>query len=388
MIEINSLLLITSVILMSLLAVGLFDKISPINLVEHGRNNQIDGMRGFLAIFVLIHHAAIWNGYLSSGVWEAPSSNLLANLGQVGVSFFFMITGYLFFSKIISGDQDWTRLYVSRLLRLTPMFIVSLCLIFIIVGFKSGWRMQVSTEELFVSIMKWLPFTALGMPNINDVKDSFTINAAVTWTLVYEWFFYFSLPVISALIKRKVSIYMVMISAISLFVFILFFSKIHIASFLFGLLAFLLNKSKIVNGIAKAKVTPIIITAIMVFEMTYFKTTYAPLPLILCGITFIIIASGCDLYGILRLNITRKLGETTYSVYLLHGIFLYCLMTWIIPNNHTENTFIILVSTTAFLITFTSCLTFKLIETPFIKLTKQTTTLVKELIPTLTNNNQ
>ncbi|ENC2872535.1 acyltransferase, partial [Shigella flexneri] len=53
-----------------------------------------------------------------------------------------------------------------------------------------------------------------------------------------------------------------------------------------------------------------------------------------------------------------------------------------------ENTFIILVSTTAFLITFTSCLTFKLIETPFIKLTKQTTTLVKELIPTLTNNNQ
>ncbi|EPX0288311.1 TPA: hypothetical protein ACH3L4_004606, partial [Shigella flexneri 2a] len=31
---------------------------------------------------------------------------------------------------------------------------------------------------------------------------------------------------------------------------------------------------------------------------------------------------------------------------------------------------------------------FKLIETPFIKLTKQTTTLVKELIPTLTNNNQ
>ncbi|EON2365503.1 acyltransferase family protein, partial [Shigella flexneri] len=116
MIEINSLLLITSVILMSLLAVGLFDKISPINLVEHGRNNQIDGMRGFLAIFVLIHHAAIWNGYLSSGVWEAPSSNLLANLGQVGVSFFFMITGYLFFSKIISGDQDWTRLYVSRLL--------------------------------------------------------------------------------------------------------------------------------------------------------------------------------------------------------------------------------------------------------------------------------
>lgn len=94
------------------------------------------------------------------------------------------------------------------------------------------------------------------------------------------------------------------------------------------------------------------------------------------------------MYGILRLNITRKLGETTYSVYLLHGIFLYCLMTWIIPNNYTENTFIILVSTTAFLITFTLCLTFKLIETPFIKLTKQTTTLVKELIPTLTNNNQ
>ncbi|HFR0940102.1 TPA: acyltransferase family protein, partial [Shigella flexneri] len=166
-----------------------------------GRNNQIDGMRGFLAIFVLIHHAAIWHGYLLTGVWKTPSSNLLTNLGQVGVSFFFMITGYLFFSKIRSSDQDWVRLYISRFLRLTPMFIVSLCLVLLVIGFKSRWSVHVSPASLTVSLMRWAPFTALGMPNINGVKDSFTINAAVTWTLVYEWFFYFSLPVIAALFK-------------------------------------------------------------------------------------------------------------------------------------------------------------------------------------------
>ncbi|ENB9092752.1 acyltransferase, partial [Shigella flexneri] len=377
--EIDSLLLITSVIILSLLAVKLFDEISPIQLVDHGRNNQIDGMRGFLAIFVLIHHAAIWHGYLLTGVWKTPSSNLLTNLGQVGVSFFFMITGYLFFSKIRSSDQDWVRLYISRFLRLTPMFIVSLCLVLLVIGFKSRWSVHVSPASLTVSLMRWAPFTALGMPNINGVKDSFTINAAVTWTLVYEWFFYFSLPVIAALFKRRVSIHMIIISVLVLVIFLCYPSKkIHVISFLFGLLASYSNNY--VHRVAKAKITPIMIIALLSYEMIYFPTTYAPLPLIICGVCFILIASGCDFYGILRLNLTRKLGETTYSIYLLHGVFLYCVMTWVIPSNYSNYFFIMLISITAFCVTLLSCITFKLIELPFINITKQTAMKIRGII--------
>lgn len=110
--------------------------------------------------------------------------------------------------------------------------------------------------------------------------------------------------------------------------------KIHVISFLFGLLASYSNNY--VHRVAKAKITPIMIIALLSYEMIYFPTTYAPLPLIICGVCFILIASGCDFYGILRLNLTRKLGETTYSIYLLHGVFLYCVMTWVIPSNYSN----------------------------------------------------
>ena len=380
--EFNSLLLLTSVVLFSLLAVFLFDKISPIKLFEHGRNNQIDGMRGLLAIFVLIHHAIIWYGYLLSGIWKAPEVNFATNLGQVGVTFFFMITGYLFYSKIRSSDQDWTRLYISRFLRLTPMFVVSFFLVLLVVGFKSGWKISVPPASLIESIMRWVPFTALGTPNINGVINSFTINAGVTWTLVYEWFFYLSLPVMALFFRKRVSILLVTISILTLVIFFAYnqLDKTNIISFAFGLFASYLTKSDFIQKFAKCKASSIVIVVIMAFETTYFSTTYNPLPIILCGICFILITSGCDLFGIFKSNIARKLGEATYSIYLLHGIFLYCSMTWLIPGSFSLTFYVFFVSGTAFLTVLTSCLTFKYIELPFINATKNVTEIVKDKI--------
>ncbi len=40
------------------------------------RYEGIDGLRGFLAICVFVHHSNIWYKYLHTGKWIAPDSNL------------------------------------------------------------------------------------------------------------------------------------------------------------------------------------------------------------------------------------------------------------------------------------------------------------------------
>src|ERR1035437_3929118 len=105
-------------------------KITPLK----GRYETIDGMRGFLALGVFIHHAAIWHQYLQTGWWDNPKSNLYAHFGQTSVQLFFMITSFLFISKLLNTNKkafNWNNFFLSRIFRLVPLYFFSIALIFI-----------------------------------------------------------------------------------------------------------------------------------------------------------------------------------------------------------------------------------------------------------------
>jgi peptidoglycan/LPS O-acetylase OafA/YrhL len=92
-----------------------------------GRFTSIDGLRGYLASFVFLHHPSIWYFYLRTGKWTVPPSILYAHVGQGSVSLVFMIIGFLFFSKLIDGRNrpiDWGRLFIFRFLRLVPLYLL------------------------------------------------------------------------------------------------------------------------------------------------------------------------------------------------------------------------------------------------------------------------
>ncbi|QLN20037.1 acyltransferase [Escherichia coli] len=372
MLYITELIFVVSVITAGLLAVKAVDTITPIKLVEHGRNYQIDGIRGFLALFVFIHHSVIWKKYLSTGIWMNPDSNTFTNIGQVGVTIFFMITGFLFFSKIRKGNQDWLRLYVSRVLRITPMFMISLVLILLVVGIKTEWKLNVPISDVIISIARWVPFTFGGMPNINGLHDTFAINAAVTWTLIFEWLFYLSLPVLSLILNKKVSLFPLLIGITGFILLIIYpISKIHIISFAFGFLASYLHKNDFVIKISNHKITPILLLSLLIFELQYFNETYSIIPISLCGIIFIAISSGCDFYGVLNSKITRKLGEATYSIYIIHGVIIFCVINFTGIDFLRLSTFeyFSFMSALSFVIVSLSCITYKYIESPCIAMT-------------------
>lgn len=77
-----------------------------------GRFVAIDGLRGFLAFFVFLHHGSIWYGQLHEQRWVAPASPLYRHLGDSSVALFFMITAFLFTTKVIDSDRrpiDWVH---------------------------------------------------------------------------------------------------------------------------------------------------------------------------------------------------------------------------------------------------------------------------------------
>ena len=91
------------------------------------RRRRTAGRAVFLAIGVFFTHVIAVYGYYSEGRWYSTFAPVYMNMGQVGVSIFFMITGFLFWRRALRSKDgvDAKALYVSRIRRLVPMYVVS-----------------------------------------------------------------------------------------------------------------------------------------------------------------------------------------------------------------------------------------------------------------------
>lgn len=126
---------------------------------EHQRFSSIDGLRGYLAFFVFLHHSSIWYYYLRIGKWETPPSNLFTNFGQSSVALFFMITSFLFVTKLIDARTkglSWQQLYISRFLRLTPLYSIAMIALFLIVGILSNWQLNEAVSVVAQEAYSWI----------------------------------------------------------------------------------------------------------------------------------------------------------------------------------------------------------------------------------------
>lgn len=301
---------------------------------KQGRYASIDGLRGYLAIFVFLHHSCIWFFYLKTGRWQVPPSNLYTHFGQSSVAFFFMITGFLFFSKLLDSrtrDVDWAKLFLSRILRLTPLYLFVMVLLFSIIAYLSDWTLNEPILKVVKDVVKWLGFTVLGAPDINGVENAATIVAGVTWSLKYEWFFYLSLPVIALLVNIRPPFVLIVLGVISaLCIAVTHAEIIHLVAFLGGMFASILVRWEVFCKLFVRRVFSLIILTCIVISVTVYPSAYDTVPMLLLSIAFILIACGNNLFGVLDNPVSRTLGEKAYSIYLLHGIVLFVLFNFII----------------------------------------------------------
>ncbi|MES3014322.1 MAG: acyltransferase [Pseudomonadota bacterium] len=289
-----------------------------------GRNPAIDGLRGYLAFGVFLHHATVWYFHVRTGAWGLPPPSMYRELANTCVSLFFMITAYLFIGKLLDGRRrpvDWIQLFVSRILRLTPLYLLAMVGLFVAVGTLSGWSLRVPLGALLEQVGDWVAFSMIKAPDVNGVPGTTLLMAGVTWSLAYEWLFYLSLPLLAVLLRVKVSA--VLVVACTLCVVLLVINKpdaIFPTSFVKGAVAAFVSRQLRVAALLRRPGFGLLVLLAAWVAMFGHAPNAVVAVLVLAG--FCVVACGNTVFGLLSNRAAIVLGDISYGVYLLHGLLL------------------------------------------------------------------
>ena len=293
--------------------------------------DAIDGLRGFAALSVFVFHLLITHRFIESGIWETPDSHFYALLGPVGVSLFFMITGFLFWGKLLrtQGKPRWGNLYMSRIFRIVPMYLFVVIIMLFIVFARTGFQLQEPVGNVIGSVLQWLAFGVLDtQPPVNGYEAKHVL-AGVTWTITYEWEFYASLVATAFFARRKFHLLFVFGALIGC---VIANSMLHIDALGFSVLflcgmaiASLLHENirlQLPNKLASS-----IALVCLVVIFTFSRSGYGLFGALLLATFFYLVCSGATLFGLLTTTAARRLGHISYSVYLMQGIVLTLVFT-------------------------------------------------------------
>lgn len=347
----------------------------------------IDGIRGFLALFVFIHHAGYWLNYSHDAGWSLAGA-IYHSLGHTSVSLFFMLSGFLFGHKLIQGRDrpiDWLKLFCSRLLRLTPLYILLIFTFFLIIAFNSQFTIYTDAASLRSEIIDWILFTIPGHPDVNTHPNSHLIVAGVVWTLPYEWFFYLTLPIIGTIIGTKSlhnhAIWLI-ISLISVYFFNAWNLNINLLyPFLGGFFAaYAATTPWIKQHFQGRGANWLLLTSLI---LGYFVIHDLIMNLIILSLSMAFIACGANIFGLLTSRAARALSTISYGIYLLHGITLYIIMTYVVDRkiliSLTTDQYWLFVFLITPLLLMIASIAWYWIELPAIKSVSKLTTFLRDL---------
>jgi len=290
------------------------------------RYSAIDGLRGFLALSVFVFHLVVVHRYIETGVWDVPSSRFYALLGPFGVSLFFMITGFLFWGKMLraQGRPLWRELYIGRLFRIGPMYLFVVLVMLCIVFARTGFQLHESADAVAVSVLKWLALGVIDMqPNVNGYQATHVL-AGVTWTISYEWAFYASLIATAYFARGRMHLIFVigalgiclagkvLLNAGAMGIAVLFLSGMAVAS--------LLHENMKLRMPHYVSSTLALACLVAVFATS--ESGYGAFTATLLALFFYLVCSATSLFGLLTTTPARRLGNISYSLYLMQGLVL------------------------------------------------------------------
>ena len=293
----------------------------------------IDGLRGYLALSVMIHHFFIWTRMTRmGGSWEPPPVYFLNQLGAGGVAFFFMVTGLVFYPRILTGyrSTNWLAVYTTRAFRILPLVVCSVGIVTLIIMLRTG---SVLDARFLADAAKWV--SSWAEVDLLDYEDSGRINSYVLWSLWYEWLFYlFVLPLCAAgmdfVRNRSLPSWVVPLTLLGASVFArLVLSKLsvdidglrYLPLFAIGMLAYeIQTRTVFCEILSKPIISMLAVGALLIAMITTQFPYNMSLPLF--GFFFVCVACGNDFGGVLRTQGALVLGECSFGIYLLHGIVL------------------------------------------------------------------
>ena len=336
--------------------------------IKSSYRSEIDGIRAFAVIAVIIHHF----------------NESILKSGFLGVDIFFVISGYVItLSFFANEDKNFIQFisgfYKKRIKRLLPSLLVYVVVISLLICFFVEDGRSIFFRTGFFSIF--------GLSNLYLVRNSvdyfaFSTNFnpfTQTWSLAIEQQFYLIYPFLiwfTGFIKNKnrsinkLKFSIITITSVSLIYFLFFYSDINSEAYFLlqyrfweigsgCLLLILLQKNN--NLIKKIEIIPPSITLSLIILLMFLPKEIAIISIpCVVTLTLILLISLKDKGLIFRIFTHPKIiyiGKLSYSLYLWHwGVISMSLWTiglylWLIPIQ-------------VFLIILLSIISFEFIEKP------------------------
>ena len=241
---------------------------------------------------------------LTGSTWDAFMLYLFRS--QYGVDLFFILSGFLIYRMLIKGKQSFVPYVKNRLMRIYPVFLVSLA----VAIFVKCWLMP----QMTIDLERFIKSLVLVYVDYNGPA----------WSLRYELIFYVVMPAIIAVGARLggvVTLRWIFFGVFCLFMwasgfprFAMFFAGAMVASFSDKQLHEFAGRvpDSLVAAIFLASTTAYAFIPKYNLMMPFFAITF--------GLFFIAVVFGA---GFLNRAFTvypmRFLGNVSYSFYMIHG---------------------------------------------------------------------
>ncbi|EPP1942616.1 acyltransferase family protein [Escherichia coli] len=330
---------------------------------DYSRERNLDGLRYILASMVVFHHSDYFINYFTINKWTTHS-DFIYSIGKFGVAIFFSITAFLFWGKIRKSKSiDWINLYKDRFFRIVPMTYLSSFIAVSYIILMSTNHNNISLDDL----LKWFDASVFDIkPNINGFNNSVLVLSGVTWTIKWEWGFYFSLPIIYFLRSKPLEA-----SIGIMFVCMYFLPSFTDASYWYysAFACGILSKELSCRISLSKKTSDLMLLASVTIFVLLNPSLNSTRPWIIVTVFMLCVAKGASLFGILNIKGFTRLGECSYSIYLLQGVVFYPSFAFIKDKYDINNLNISLPMITILFVALCvlSSLTFSFIERPLIK---------------------
>ena len=291
-----------------------------------GRSDLIDGCRGLSVLLVVIGHLVAFRFGLSSArpfhelglsldLIEALVIRVLSPVGEFGVQIFFVISGFLITTLLISEKQTNDRIsikafYVRRAFRILPAFAVFLVTVFVL---RAAGLIQLENSAFGRS--------AFFLCNVSEFKCSWWL--AHTWSLSVEEQFYLIWPLLFVASRTaKLPILWGLLFALTVgsLYFVQLGSFAHIA--IGALTASSRHMQRFFVKVATNRTIGIAVGFILLMPLLPTRAallidlTRATMPLLTALVFFGTISRKGPLLPLIGNRMIQKIGLISYSVYL------------------------------------------------------------------------
>jgi peptidoglycan/LPS O-acetylase OafA/YrhL len=162
----------------------------------HRRVAALDGLRGLAILWVLLHQLCV----LSATGWDERLMLWPAQFGWVGVTIFFVLSGYLITDVLLDtrdAPNRWSSFYARRALRILPLYLLVVAIVFGI-SIATGGAFGVEKLTTGQAASFWL---LLGNWSMAEAGDYLVGPLAVTWSVAIEEQFYLVWPLVVWLLR-------------------------------------------------------------------------------------------------------------------------------------------------------------------------------------------